>query len=78
MDPKNVFAELLGITIALMALAVSGCSTARGTGALAGAGIGTLIVNKPGYLVNVRYRADGTRMILDDPGLSAVLGRIPA
>jgi hypothetical protein len=53
----------------------------------------TLIVNKPGYLINARYRFEGDRMILvantryrndgerlvlDDPGFSAVLQRKPA
>ena len=36
----------------------------------------TLIVNKPGYLVNARYRLDGNRLLLDDPGFSAVLERL--
>jgi len=36
----------------------------------------TLIVNKPGYLINARFRIDGgNRLIIDDPGFSAVLER---
>jgi hypothetical protein len=38
----------------------------------------TLIVNKPGYLVNARFKLDGKRLIIDDPGFSAVLERLPA
>lgn len=33
----------------------------------------TLIVNKPGYLVNARFRIDQQQLIIDDPGFSAVL-----
>jgi hypothetical protein len=38
----------------------------------------TLIVNKPGYLVNARYNIDGNRLIVDDPEFSAVLERLPS
>lgn len=36
----------------------------------------TLIVNKPGYMVNARFHIDGSQMIVDDPGFSAVLERL--
>ena len=36
----------------------------------------TLIINRPGYLVNARFHLDGNRLIVDDPGFSAVLERI--
>lgn len=36
----------------------------------------TLILNKPGYLVNARFRIDGPRLIVDDPAFSAVLERL--
>ena len=36
----------------------------------------TLIVNKPGYMINARYRIDGDEMILDADRFSAVLNRL--
>ncbi len=36
----------------------------------------TLIVNKPGYLVNANYRIDGREMIVDAPKFRAVLARL--
>jgi hypothetical protein len=38
----------------------------------------TLIVNKPGYLINAKYRMEPNRLTLMDPGFSAVLERLPA
>jgi hypothetical protein len=38
----------------------------------------TLIVNKPGYLVNARYQMNGRELIISDPGFSAVLTRLSA
>ena len=38
----------------------------------------TLIVNKPGYLINAKYKIDGQELILTDPGFSAVLTRLSA
>ena len=37
---------------------------------------GTLIVNKPGYIVNAKYRIDGREMTVDAPKFRAVLERI--
>lgn len=36
----------------------------------------TLIVNKPGYIVNATYRIDGREMILETPKARAVLERV--
>ncbi len=36
----------------------------------------TLIVNKPGYIVNAKYRIDGREMIMDAPKFRAVLERL--
>ncbi len=36
----------------------------------------TLIVNKPGYLVNAQYRIDGREMTVDAPKFRAVLERL--
>ena len=36
----------------------------------------TLIVNKPGYLLNARYRIDGRELILDAEQIRAVLRRL--
>lgn len=36
----------------------------------------TLIVNKPGYIVNARYRIDGREMIVEAPKVRAVLERL--
>lgn len=36
----------------------------------------TLIVNKPGYLVNAKYRIDGREMIVEAPKFRAVLERL--
>jgi hypothetical protein len=36
----------------------------------------TLIINKPGYLINAKYKMDGNRLTVTDPGFSAVLERI--
>jgi hypothetical protein len=38
----------------------------------------TLIVNKPGYMVNAKYHMDARQLILNDPGFSAVLERLPS
>ena len=38
----------------------------------------TLIANKPGYLVNAKYKLDGQQLVVTDPGFSAVLTRLPA
>jgi hypothetical protein len=38
----------------------------------------TLIVNKPGYVVNAKFRLDGKQLIVSDPGFSAVLERVTA
>lgn len=38
----------------------------------------TLIVNKPGYLINARYRIDGDQLILDADRFSGVLRRVGA
>lgn len=38
----------------------------------------TLIVNKPGYIVNARFNMEGQRLIVDDPQFSAVLERLPS
>jgi hypothetical protein len=38
----------------------------------------TLIINKPGYLVNAKFKIDGQQLIVTDPGFSAVLTRLPA
>jgi len=37
---------------------------------------GTLIVNKPGYIVNAKYRIDGQEMTVDAPEFCAVLTRL--
>jgi len=37
---------------------------------------GTLIVNKPGYIVNAKYRIDGQEMTVDAPEFRAVLTRL--
>jgi len=37
---------------------------------------GTLIVNKPGYLVNARYWLDGREMVVETPKARAVLERV--
>jgi len=36
----------------------------------------TLIVNKPGYIVNARFRVDGSEMTVDAPKFRAVLVRL--
>lgn len=36
----------------------------------------TLIVNRPGYLVNAKFRIDGDRLYLDTPDHGAVLRRV--
>jgi len=36
----------------------------------------TLIVNKPGYIVNAKYRIDGREMVVETPKARAVLQRI--
>lgn len=36
----------------------------------------TLIINKPGYVINARYRIDGTQLILDTDRFSGVLQRV--
>lgn len=36
----------------------------------------TLIVNKPGYIVNAKYRIDGREMTMDAPKFRAVLARL--
>jgi len=36
----------------------------------------TLIVNKPGYIVNAKYRIDGREMTMDAPKFRAVLERL--
>ena len=36
----------------------------------------TLIINKPGYLINAKFRIDGDEMILDTDDFSAVLERM--
>lgn len=36
----------------------------------------TLIVNKPGYLINAKYRIDGSEMVVDAPKFRAVLQRL--
>jgi len=36
----------------------------------------TLIVNKPGYIVNAKYRIDGSEMTVDAPKFRAVLVRL--
>ncbi len=36
----------------------------------------TLIVNKPGYIVNARYRIDNAEMIVEAPKFRAVLERV--
>jgi hypothetical protein len=38
----------------------------------------TLIVYKPGYMVNAKYRMEQNQLILEDPGFSAVLERLPS
>ena len=38
----------------------------------------TLIINKPGYLVNAKYKLEGNQLTVTDPGFSAVLARLPA
>ena len=38
----------------------------------------TLIINKPGYLVNAKYRVEGTRLLIDDAKFHAELERLPA
>jgi hypothetical protein len=38
----------------------------------------TLIINKPGYLINAKFKIDGQELILTDPGFSAVLTRLSA
>jgi hypothetical protein len=36
----------------------------------------TLILNKPGYIVNAKYRIEGNRLIVEDPGFKAELERL--
>jgi hypothetical protein len=36
----------------------------------------TLIVNKPGYMVNATYALDGSKLTITDPGFSAVLTKL--
>lgn len=36
----------------------------------------TLVVNKPGYIVNAKYRVDGGEMIVEAPKFRAVLKRL--
>lgn len=38
----------------------------------------TLIVNKPGYMINAKYRIDGNKLLLTDAKFNAVLERLPA
>ena len=38
----------------------------------------TLIVNKPGYLVNAKFKVNANQLVVNDPGFSAVLERMPA
>jgi hypothetical protein len=36
-----------------------------------------LIVNKPGYLVNAKYKLESGRLLINDPSFTAVLERLP-
>jgi len=37
----------------------------------------TLIINKPGYMVNAKYRLESNRLVLEDAKFSALLERLP-
>ena len=39
---------------------------------------GTLIINKPGYLINARFKITGEEMIVDAEQFSAVLRKLPS